>query len=354
MCRLRFVHQSSVHQSLIHQHINKLAYQHINIMIEYQRQIEQALKNKKYGSNPKELYEPIEYIMSLGGKRLRPVLVFVGCDFFGGDHVKALYPALAIELFHNFSLVHDDIMDKAPLRRNQSTVHKKWNENVAILSGDAMLVKAYQELCKCDRAILPQLLEIFSDTAIKVCEGQQLDMNYEKLHMVSIPEYLKMIELKTAVLLGGSLKIGALIGGADEKNAQNLYDFGKHIGLAFQLQDDILDVYADAEKFGKQKGGDIVANKKTYLLLKALEMAEGNRYMKEELHQWINAPHFDKEEKVEAITRIYNFLNIRELAYSEMKKQYAIALTCLNDLPVDDTKKQQLISFADSLMVREV
>lgn len=338
----------------MHQHIKKSAHQHINLMIEYQQQIEYALKNKKYGSNPKELYEPIEYMMSLGGKRLRPVLVFVGCEFFGGDTSKALHPALAIELFHNFTLVHDDIMDKAPLRRNQSTVHKKWNDNIAILSGDTMLVKAYQELCKSDSVALPKLLELFSDTAVKVCEGQQLDMNYEKLHKVSIAQYLKMIELKTAVLLGGSLKMGALIAGTDEKNAQNIYDFGKHIGIAFQLQDDILDVYADAEKFGKQKGGDIVANKKTYLLLKALEMVENNRYMKEELHLWINAPNFDAKEKVEAITGIYNFLNIPELARAEMKKHYDTALTYLHEIPVDDIKKQQLIFFADSLMVREV
>lgn len=323
-------------------------------MIEYQNQIEQALKNKKYGANPKELYEPIEYIMSLGGKRLRPVLVLVGCDFFGGEPAKALYPALAIELFHNFSLVHDDIMDKAPLRRNQSTVHKKWNDNIAILSGDAMLVIAYQELCRYEGPILPQLLEIFSDAAVKVCEGQQLDMNFEKLQKVSIPQYMNMIELKTAVLLGGSLKMGALIGGSDEKDAQCLYDFGKHLGLAFQLQDDILDVYADAKKFGKQQGGDIVANKKTYLLLKAMEMAEGNRYMKEELQQWINAPHFDEKEKIEAITAIYNFFNIAEIARMEMKKQYDIALTFLADIPVDDIKKQKLIAFADILMVREV
>ena len=326
----------------------------MNKIIEYQQQFEQALRNTKYGANPKELYEPIKYMMSLGGKRLRPVLVFVGCDFFGGDGAQALYPALAIELFHNFTLVHDDIMDKAPLRRNQSTVHQKWNNNIAILSGDVMLVKAYQELCKSDSNILPKLLALFSDTAVKVCEGQQLDMNYEKLNKVSIAQYLKMIELKTAVLLGASLKIGALIAGADDKNAQNIYDFGKHIGIAFQLQDDILDVYADAEKFGKQKGGDIVANKKTFLLLKAIEMAENNRYMKEELQQWINAPSFDEKEKIEAITAIYNFLNIRELARSEMKKHYNMALTCLNEIPVEDIKKAHLIAFADSLMVREV
>lgn len=321
---------------------------------DYQQQIEQALKDKKYGSHPKELYEPIEYIMSLGGKRMRPVFVFVGCDLFGGDVSKAIHPALAIEMFHNFTLVHDDIMDNAPLRRSQPTVHEKWNENIAILSGDALIIKAYQELCKCDLDLLPQLLEIFNDTAIKICEGQQLDMNFEQLPKISISQYLKMIELKTAVLLGGSLKIGALIGGADEKNAQLLYEFGKHIGIAFQLQDDILDVYAEAEKFGKQKGGDIIANKKTYLLLKAMEMAESNRYLKEELHQWIHAPEFVPHEKVDAVTSVYNFLNIKELARNEMRKHYDTALTFLKNIPVAETKKQKLIALADSLMVREV
>lgn len=320
----------------------------------YQQQIEDALKDKKYGSNPKELYEPISYIMSLGGKRLRPVLVFIATDIFDGDTSKALHPALAIELFHNFTLVHDDLMDKAPLRRNQPTVHEKWNNNIAILSGDAMMVRAYQELCLADTAMLPQLLEIFSDTAVKVCEGQQYDMNYESMTKVSIQQYIKMIELKTAVLLGGALKIGAAIGGAREEDAQRLYDFGKHIGIAFQLQDDILDVYADAAKFGKQKGGDIIANKKTYLLLKAIEMAESNRYMKEELHQWIAAPHFDAKEKVEAVINIYNFLNVKELARTEMQKHYELALTFLKDIPVSDSKKQSLINFAESLMVREM
>ena len=323
-------------------------------IFQYQQLIEQALKEKKYGSAPRELYEPMEYIMALGGKRLRPVLVFMGYGFFNNTINKAIHPALAIEIFHNFTLVHDDIMDKAPLRRNQSTVHKKWNESIAILSGDAMLVKAYQELCKCDSDVLPAILDIFNDTAVKVCEGQQLDMNFEKQQKVSIPQYLKMIELKTAVLLGASLKIGALAGGADPKNAQALYDFGKHIGIAFQLQDDILDVYANTEKFGKQQGGDIVANKKTYLLLKAMEMAESNRYIKEELQQWIYAPHFEPAEKIEAITRIYNFLNIPQLARSEMKKHYQLALSLLNNMSVETDKKEQLIQLTDSLMVREV
>ncbi len=323
-------------------------------ILTYQQQIEDALKNKKYGSNPKELYEPISYIMALGGKRLRPVMVMIATDIFDGDTSKALHPALAIELFHNFTLVHDDLMDKAPLRRSQPTVHEKWNNNIAILSGDAMMVRAYQELCLAEPAMLPALLEIFSDTAVKVCEGQQYDMNYETLAKVSIQQYIKMIELKTAVLLGGALKIGAVIGGAREEDAQRLYDFGKHIGIAFQLQDDILDVYADAAKFGKQKGGDIIANKKTYLLLKAMEMADSNRYLKEELGQWIAAPNFDAKEKVEAVINIYNFLNVKELARTEMQKHYELALTFLKDIPVDESKKQELMAFAESLMVREM
>jgi geranylgeranyl diphosphate synthase type II len=326
----------------------------VNTIKKYQEIIEQALLNKSYGSTPKELYDPIEYIMSLGGKRMRPLLVFIGCDFFGGNIEKALYPALAVELFHNFTLMHDDIMDNAPLRRNQTTVHEKWGNNVAILSGDAMFVKAYQELCKTDSDKLPKLLDVFNDFAIKVCEGQQFDMNFEKLQKVSIAQYLKMIELKTSVLLGGSLKMGALLANANESDAQKLYDFGKHVGLAFQLQDDILDVYADTEKFGKQVGGDIIANKKTFLLLKALEMVEGNRFMKEELHMWLNAPHFDPAEKVTAITSIYNFLNVREIARNEMKKHYDIALTFLNGISAAEIKKNELIAFADSLMIREV
>ncbi len=321
---------------------------------QFQEKIESELKSIQYGSNPKELYEPIEYIMSLGGKRMRPVLVLMACDFFGGDVNKAIHPSIAIELFHNFTLVHDDIMDNAPLRRGNKTVHEKWNNNIAILSGDAMIVKAYQEICKTNSEILPTLLNIFSDTAIKVCEGQQMDMNYEKLTKVSILQYIKMIELKTAVLLAGALKIGAIIGKAKEEDANALYEFGKHIGIAFQLQDDILDVYANAEKFGKQKGGDIIANKKTYLLLKAMEMAENNRYMKEELQQWIAAPHFNAAEKVEAITSIYNFLNVKELARNEMKKHYDIAIKSLENIPVAEIKKKELVDFADSLMVREI
>jgi geranylgeranyl diphosphate synthase type II len=325
----------------------------LDSLIHHQQLIEAALKDKSYGASPKELYEPIDYIMSLGGKRMRPLFVLMGCDLMGGNVSKALHTALAVEIFHNFTLMHDDIMDKAPLRRGKSTVHEKWNDNIAILSGDAMMVKAYQELCKSDATLLPTLLSVFSDTAIKVCEGQQLDMNYERLSKVSISQYIKMIELKTAVLVAASFKMGALIAGANETDAHKLYEFGKHIGIAFQLQDDILDVYADTEKFGKQKGGDIVSNKKTFLLLKAIEMADSNRHLKEELHQWIHAPSFEIKDKVQAVTAIYDFLNIKELAKKEMKKQYDAAFNSLNEIALDSSKKQTLTDIANSLMGRE-
>jgi geranylgeranyl diphosphate synthase type II len=315
--------------------------------------IEDALKNKMYGSNPKELYEPISYFMSLGGKRMRPLFTLIGADLFDISPEKAMPVAMAVELFHNFTLVHDDIMDKAPLRRNKPTVHEKWNQNIAILSGDVMFVKAYQELCKSEPDKLPALMNLFNETAVLVCEGQQLDMNYETQLRVTIQQYLKMIELKTAVLLGASLQMGAIAAGANKHSADLLYNFGKHVGVAFQLQDDILDVYADAAKFGKQKGGDIISNKKTYLLLKALEMVESNRYMKEELEQWIHAPNFDAPAKVEAVTNIYNYFNIKELAQKEMKKHYNAGLKCLDELEANTTKKENLKSLAQSLMDRE-
>jgi geranylgeranyl diphosphate synthase, type II len=303
--------------------------------------------------HPKELYAPVNYILSLGGKRMRPALVLAGCELFGGDIERSIHAALAVEVFHNFTLVHDDIMDKAPLRRNKPTVHKKWDDGIAILSGDAMLVQAYQLLCKTGSPVLPQLLEVFSKTAIQVCEGQQLDMNYEKAQRISIPQYLHMIQLKTAVLLAASLKMGALIGNAREEDAQHLYDFGSNIGIAFQLQDDILDVYGD-ERFGKQVGGDIISNKKTWLLLKALEMSAGNRYMQEELQQWLFAPDFDPKDKVNAVTDIYNFLGVRKLAEKEMARFYERGLKHLSEIPVSDEIKRPLIDFAESLMAREV
>lgn len=305
-------------------------------------------------NQPLELYVPISYILQLGGKKLRPLLVLMACELVDGKKEEAIHAALAIEVFHNFTLMHDDIMDNAPIRRGKATVHEQWNNNIAILSGDAMLVKAYQELFKLNPTIQQKVLEIFSKTALEVCEGQQLDMNFETLHNVSIPMYINMIGLKTAVLLGASLQIGALVGGANYEDAQALYDFGKNIGIAFQLQDDILDVYGNEENFGKKKGGDIIANKKTYLILKTLEIAD--RYSKEELLTWLGHPtkKEDETEKVTAVTKILDFYSIRELAKKEMDFYYQKGLSSIENLPCSQQKKQTLLDFASQLMVREI
>ena len=255
----------------------------------YQQKIEEGILNLNLPSYPTHLYEPINYILAIGGKRLRPTLVFIGCDLFNGDLNDALKPALAIEVFHNFTLMHDDIMDEAPLRRGKETVHKRWNLPIAILSGDAMFVKAQQLMMHVPDNNLRIILDTFNKTALEVCEGQQMDMDFESMKIVTIPNYIQMIRLKTAVLLGCSLKIGALIAGANELQANTIYNIGLNLGIAFQLQDDILDVYGDPNKFGKQVGGDIIANKKTFLLLKALELASLNPYKKEELNTWLLA-----------------------------------------------------------------
>ena len=303
---------------------------------------------------PAELYEPIRYMLSLGGKRIRPLFVLMACDLFGGKTENAISSALALELFHNFTLMHDDIMDNAPLRRNKPTVHSKWNNSIAILSGDVMMVKAYQLLSKskmCD-TILP----IFNEMAVKVCEGQQWDMNYEQLHKISIPQYLKMIELKTAVLIAACMKIGALVGGAKEEDPNHLYEFGKNTGIAFQLQDDLLDVYGEEEKFGKQKGGDIIANKKTFLLLKASDIASSNPYLNEELGQWMSvktSTEKDSLEKVKAVTKIYDFVNIKKITEEEINSYHQKAVAALEKISVPVEKKQQLINFTSGLLKRE-
>ncbi|RYE17915.1 MAG: polyprenyl synthetase family protein [Sphingobacteriales bacterium] len=258
-----------------------------------------GISQLSYPARPAELYQPISYILSIGGKRLRPALVLMACDMFGGDVNAAVKPALAIEVFHNFTLMHDDIMDNAPLRRGKVTVHEKWNSNIAILSGDVMMVEANKLIMQVDDRILRTVMTIFNETAQGVCEGQQFDMNFEQDNQVSIDGYLGMIRLKTAVLLGGALKIGALIGGADAANAENLYQFGVNLGIAFQLQDDILDVYGDPEKFGKQVGGDIISNKKTFLLIKATELAKEQEST--DLAQWVATKDFNTTEKVKAV-----------------------------------------------------
>lgn len=302
--------------------------------------------------NPKELYEPMQYIISLGGKRMRPLLAYLGNDLFNGNHSDAHPAALAVELFHNFSLVHDDIMDNAPLRRGKATVHEKWNTNIAILSGDGLLVKAYEELIKAKSEYVRDLIELFNKTALEVCEGQQLDMNFEKINEVSTEEYLHMITLKTAVLLGAALKMGAITANAPKKDADNLYEFGKNIGIAFQLQDDILDVFGNPAKFGKQVGGDIISNKKTWLLIEALKQANGN--LKETLNNWINQKEFNPAEKVFAIKSIYEKLNIRQQAEKEMNMFYQLALKHLSEINANEDKKQNLRDFAQALMNREI
>ncbi|WP_366520907.1 polyprenyl synthetase family protein [Mucilaginibacter sp.] len=324
---------------------------HMKQLNELQEIISDAVKELNFPGYPAQLYEPLTYILSLGGKRMRPALLLMACDLFGGDVDAAIKPALAIEVFHNFTLMHDDIMDNAPLRRGHTTVHERWNKNAAILSGDVMLVEGYKLMMQVEDRLLRPILDIFNKTAVGVCEGQQLDMEFEELDHVNIDEYLNMIRLKTAVVLGGALKIGALIGGADVKDAELLSGFGENIGLAFQLQDDILDVYGDPEKFGKQVGGDIISNKKTYLQIKALELA--NKQQAAELDSWTALKQFDAVEKVEAVTAIYNALNIRQYAEDVMQQYADKAFEALDAINLPEEHKQYLRNFADGLLVRE-
>ncbi len=312
--------------------------------------IEHEITTLELKGKPDNLYEPMRYIVSLGGKRTRPLLVLLGSQLFTNDVTSALKPAMAIECFHNFTLLHDDIMDNAPLRRNKATVHEKWNTNIAILSGDALFVKSMQLMMCAPSAVLTQCLTTFNATALEVCEGQQLDMNFETQNTVSIPQYINMIRLKTAVLLGASLKIGAYIGGAVEEDAQALYKFGEYLGIAFQLQDDILDVYGNPETFGKQVGGDILANKKTYLLLKSLQVA--HKYQLEVLQQWTQTTNYNPTEKIKAVTEVYDYLNVRKLAEAEMDMYYNKALQHLSTIPVALERKHELLQLAAQLMQR--
>lgn len=323
----------------------------MNTIKDLQLLIEDAIIKLQYPLYPAELYEPITYILSVGGKRMRPALLLMACDLFDGDVKAAVPPSLAIEVFHNFTLVHDDIMDNAPLRRGKVTVHEKWNPNVAILSGDVMLVEAYKLMMQVDTSILRQVLEVFSNTAVGVCEGQQYDMNFEQEQQVQIDDYLNMIRLKTAVLLGGALKIGALIGGASLNDADLLCNFGEQLGIAFQLQDDILDVYGDPNKFGKQVGGDIISNKKTYLLIKALELAGTAENVA--LNKWLANTNSDTTQKVTAVTELYNQLNVRYYAEQAMYEYAIKAFDTLDQISLPEDRKQYLRNFADGLMIRE-
>ena len=309
------------------------------------RELEQSMNG-----HPAELYEPQRYILSLGGKRIRPLLALVACDLFD-QHVKnAVHVSLAVELFHNFSLIHDDIMDNAPIRRGKKTVHENWNPNIAILSGDDMLVKAYEVLCQSPADKLKDLLGIFTKTAHEVCEGQQLDMNFETRNKISLEEYTNMIKLKTAVLLGCSLQLGAIIAGADIENQELIYQFGKELGIAFQIHDDLLDAFPHDEQFGKQIGGDILSDKKTFLLIKSLEVA--NEKQLNQFALWINNPKANPEEKISAIRNLYLELNIPEYCKQQTELHYQKAITALKKINANASKINQLELFAEELMNR--
>jgi len=305
---------------------------------------------KSFPSAPKNLYEPVNYFLNLDGKRIRPLLVLIAADCFNGDCKKALSAASAVELFHNFSLIHDDIMDKAPLRRGKQTVHEKWNNSIAILGGDVLLVNAYQELAKCEAAVSKDLFGIFSQTAIRVCEGQQYDMDFESRGDVTISEYIEMIKLKTAVLLAASLQMGAVCAGAPDKSSSVFYTAGINMGMAFQLTDDYLDVFGDAEKTGKQTGGDIISNKKTWLLLKALELA--NETQKNELNTWLSKEIFDAKEKVNAIKNIFIELSLAKLLEAEIDSYYSKAFSDLRASCPNTEKVEAFISFIQTLVKR--
>ena len=317
------------------------------------KQIHNYIENLSYTHEPKGLYEPIEYVLSLGGKRLRPVLMLLAYNLYKED-VEQIFPqAAGIETYHNFTLLHDDLMDKAEIRRGKPVVHKKWNENTAILSGDAMLILAYQlTMQDCPTAYMRSVMETFSKTTLEVCEGQQWDMEFETREDVTIEEYIEMIRLKTSVLLAGALKIGAILGGAPAEDAQCLYDFGIKMGLAFQLQDDYLDVYGDPAVFGKKIGGDILCNKKTYMLITALNNAEGND--KEILKYWLEATDFNPDEKIAAVTYIYNKVGIATACKTEIQRYYAEGLALLDKVSVEDSLKENLRSFVCRLVDRKL
>lgn len=312
--------------------------------------INNEIKGLKYPYNPKSLFDPITYILSIGGKRVRPALALMSYNLYKEDVEKALPIALGIELFHNFTLLHDDLMDRADVRRGKPTVHIKWSDNAAVLSGDAMLIEAYKEINKIDSEYLQEILTHFSKMATEICCGQQLDMEFEQRSDVTIPEYLEMIRLKTAVLLGCALKEGAVLANASVSDIDNLYDFGINIGLAFQLKDDLLDVYGDPETFGKKIGGDILCNKKTFLLISALT----DNSVNQELNRWINAKEFDNNEKIKAVTDIYNKLNLKQRSEELIADYYKKAIQNLEKINVDKTRKETLYNLAEYLITRNL
>lgn len=315
------------------------------------QKIESGITQLPYDYPPQSLYEPIRYVLSLGGKRIRPALTLMACNMFREEVDEALAPALGLEVFHNFTLLHDDLMDEADKRRNQPTVHKVWNANTAILSGDAMLITAYRLIGQTNPLYLQRVLDLFTATALEICGGQQYDMEFESRQDVTEAEYMEMIRLKTAVLLACSLQTGAIVGGASESDAAHLYAFGIHSGLAFQLQDDLLDVYGDTATFGKNIGGDILCNKKTFLLINALRMASAEQ--QKTLSGWMEKTTFDPAEKIDVFTSVYNSLDLKKLTEQKIQYHYAEAMKRLDALTISPEKQTVLKDVCDRLMYRQ-
>ena len=318
---------------------------------QYLERVNAAIESLPYPAQPAHLYEPISYTMALGGKRIRPVLVLMACEAVGGDIEKAIMPAVGLEMYHNFTLLHDDVMDKADIRRGKPTVHVKWDDNTAILSGDAMLTMATQLIARADAAVMPQVMELFNRTAMEIYEGQQYDMDFESRGDVTVEEYIAMIRLKTSVLLGCACKMGALIGGADEATAQRFYEIGENLGLAFQLQDDMLDVWGDEATFGKAIGGDIMNNKKTFLLINACQRATDDNRI--ELALWLNTENASRAVKVPAVTAIYERLGLKELSEAEIAKYNDKAMAAVFETAVDEPAKKAFIDLISRLVKRD-
>lgn len=313
--------------------------------------VSQYIDNLPYERKPQSLYEPIKYVLSAGGKRIRPSFVLMAYNLFNDDVETALPAAVALETYHNYTLLHDDLMDNADVRRGRPTVHKKWNANTAILSGDTMLSLAYLHLANCKTENLKAALDLFTVTALEVSEGQQYDMEFETRTDVKEEEYIEMIRLKTSVLLACALKMGALLAGASAEDAELIYKFGEKVGLAFQLQDDFLDVYGDPVVFGKAIGGDITSNKKTYMLINAWNRSEGET--RSELNHWLGVSHFDREEKIKAVTNIYNKLGIDKLAEVKIKECFDESCKYLDAISVADERKQVLREYTEKMMNRK-
>lgn len=313
--------------------------------------VNEFLANLPYERKPKSLYEPIRYVLSMGGKRIRPTLMLLGYNLFKDNPEKILMNAVALETYHNYTLLHDDLMDNADLRRGHETVHKKWDANTAILSGDSMLVLAYERMAQCDEKHLAKVLKLFTTTALEIGEGQQFDMEFENRNDVKEEEYIEMIRLKTSVLLACALKMGAILADASDEDAENLYKFGEQIGLAFQLQDDYLDVYGDTKVFGKEIGGDITSNKKTYMLINAFNLAD--EAQRAELQKWVDAKDFDRAEKVAAVTRLYNEIGIDKLAQDKIAYYFEQSKKYLDAVNVPAERKEELAKYAQKMMKRQ-